>query len=152
MAGTNAVALKEILLAKLQAAPALAGVQLTYGWPGQDIERERVWFGRITGTQKYRGIGAQAMKPRDETLILKVYVEVELDGDGGPEAQHGADVRAQTLGQALEDAIASDPGLTSSGSGPRWAGVVGVALEGGATTTGRYAQLIYDLQFFSRLR
>lgn len=151
MAGTNAVAVKEMLLAALKVAPALAGVQVAYAWPGQDLQRERVYLGRVFGPQNYRGLGPTP-KPRDELLTVKVYVEVDLVGDAGADAQHEADLRARELGGALEDAIAADPSLGSSAPGPHRAAIAVVALDGGETTDGRYAQLVYDVQFFSRLR
>lgn len=111
MSGTNIVAAKAAILALLQAAPALAGVQVEYTFPGRTLERETIYGGKITFQQDYSTFASPTVtsgrQPRRETAVLSWHIEVRQADLDAP----GADLRAVQLGGVLEDIIASDPTL-----------------------------------------
>ncbi|MFJ8818207.1 hypothetical protein [Amycolatopsis thermoflava] len=111
MAGSNMVAAKAALIDKLAAAPELAGVQISYGWPGRTLERECIYGGRIRFTNEYLAFAAAGVNdgriPRLETATISLYVVVRaMDSD-----QHAADTRTVELGAVLENLLAADPRL-----------------------------------------
>lgn len=110
MAGTNAVAAKQALVAKLAALPGLSGVQVAYSWPGSRAERECVHGGKVTFDQNpaaYRGGGRQ---PRNEDVTVLIHVVVHKPGA----TVEDTDTRAVEIGTVIEDAVAADPTLSGA--------------------------------------
>jgi hypothetical protein len=111
MAGTNSIDAKAAILAILKAAPALAGVQVEYVWPGRTIEREVIYGGKIQISNDYFTFASPQVgggrQPRLETATITWHIEVRhVDSD--PQA---ADERVVELGTVLEETIAADPTL-----------------------------------------
>ena len=107
MASTSRIiAVKDALLAILQADAELAGIQVTRGRPGDDLKDEAVWIGRAVGRHKPVAIRA-GRQPRDETFTVDVVVSV-LKAGGTIAA---AEDRAHALMDQVEDSVAADPKL-----------------------------------------
>ncbi len=104
MAGTNSVAAKKALIAKLQAAPELAGVQVTYSFPG-NIELTAIYGGRIRFDQDPMTFaGASGRYTREETATITLVLFVERpDKD---QAQADTDVAAMSA--VIENLLASN--------------------------------------------
>jgi hypothetical protein len=99
-------AVKSALLTALQLKPELEGVQLSYGWPGDALEREHIWIGNVTGTVRI-ALLSTGRKYRDDKFNVSVFVQAGLIG--GTEAE--AEERATQLLAALEDVLADDPSI-----------------------------------------
>ena len=103
MATTTIPAVKTAILALLQAASGLEGIQVEWGRPSKDAMRqESVWFDGTTSTQRAEAIGNQR---RDETYIIELVVSVALDGD---EAQ-ACELRMWAIVAAIETVIRQHP-------------------------------------------
>lgn len=94
----------------------LTGIQVTYGEPGDAIEREAVFVGNARGRHDIAGIKA-GRKARHEEFTVDVYFQVE-DPDG---TQEVAELRAWTLAKELEDLLADDPHIGLSPADVEWA-------------------------------
>lgn len=113
MAGTNAVAARQALIAKIRALeiPAAGGgaVQVAYSWPGRGAEREVVHGGTpVTFEQEPLTFRGGGRVPRDEQVTVPIVVVVAQPGA----TVENTDVRAAEIGGLIEDAIAADPTLT----------------------------------------
>lgn len=105
MAGTNSVAAKKAIIAKLQAAPELASLQVTYSFPG-NIELSCIYGGRIRFDQDPMSFvnPATGRITREETAtITLVLVVMRPDKD---QAQADTDVAA--LSAVVENLLASN--------------------------------------------
>jgi hypothetical protein len=105
-------AIKAVLLDSL--SDALPGTQVTYGFPGELVERECVWLGEVRGRNLLVTMGPPRVA-RDEEFDLHCYFDALLLA--GTQAE--AETRAFTMFAALEDAVADDPslgGLVSTGA------------------------------------
>lgn len=108
MAGTNAVAVKQQLVAALAALPALYGVQILYSQAQQrTVEREVVSLGETTFTHAWSAASGASRKPRDEQLTIELLIQVRQLGIDPVDA----DIRAQELGAAVEEWLADNPSL-----------------------------------------
>lgn len=111
MPGSNAVAAKAAIVARLQAAPALTGVQVAYAWPGKRVERECIFGTKIRWDDEYLAFAKAAGRmPRLETATITFVVFV-VDSSHDFEA---ADRRAVELGTVLEELVAGDPRLSDT--------------------------------------
>lgn len=113
MAGTAAVkakkALFDLLAAQTGVGEPLAGVQVTYSWPGKRLQREHIYFGKLHFEQEYSTFASSAVgggrQPRTEYATVTLYVAAKnIRSD-----QYAADLRVVALGEVLEDLIAADP-------------------------------------------
>lgn len=148
MAGTNAVAIKRALVAVLAAAPALEGVQVLYSGAVPDLEREAIYLGKATWTQRAAAMRSGGRLPRQEELVLEVHLFIALPGSTPEEAE----VRAQELGTVLEETLADDPaGVALSVAGTKLALVTAGELASEADDDAAYALLKYQLAFTSIL-
>ncbi|HVV37587.1 MAG TPA: hypothetical protein VHC63_13340 [Acidimicrobiales bacterium] len=101
-------AVKAALVALLSANGALAGVQISQGYPGESfIEREAIYTDRVTGRHEIANIKA-GRKQRDENYALTLVVSVVSDA---PEDVADVETRAFVLLQEIEDTLADDPSL-----------------------------------------
>jgi hypothetical protein len=108
---TNVVAVKVALLDYLRAErirPALEGVQIAYGYPARDIERELLYGGasRFTRTQEGMGGGMGGLAYR-ETVTVDLHIQVRIPG--GEVAQ--AETRAMEIATEVEEFLARNPRL-----------------------------------------
>lgn len=107
MAGSNTVAAKNAILAGLQGATGLVGVQVTYVWPGRTMERECLYGGKIHIEDQYLAFRSGLRVPRLETATIGWTVEVRhMDSDAA-----AGDARALALGAELENLLGADPTL-----------------------------------------
>jgi hypothetical protein len=146
MAGTNAVVAKRALVALMQAAPGLEGVQVTYGFPKEPL-REFVYCGRASSTVsplRFRANGARL--PRDEELTVDLIVTVIAPGG----TTEDAEARAVEIGTVVEEAIALDTQLSQM-PGLMIALVTGGTLDGDFDDEEAGARLIYQVHFRSEL-
>lgn len=109
MAGTNAVKVKQALVALLQAAPELEGIQVDYAFPGE-IERDCIYLGRVTFSQEFMAFKGATRMPRKEQANVSLYVRSYAPGV----KSEGAEERAAELGEVVEHILAADPRLESS--------------------------------------
>jgi hypothetical protein len=73
MATSTIPAVKAAIVSAIQARPALAGVQVTWGIPHDAISREWICVGDVIGSQDSAAIGQQR---RDESYTVQVIVNV----------------------------------------------------------------------------
>ncbi|SDN73814.1 hypothetical protein [Allokutzneria albata] len=147
MTHTRAVAVKTALYQRLSAAPELAGVDVAYSWDGSDVERERIYLGRITSTSTLAIFGGSPRIKRDEQLSVTLYIVVRIPGGTVAET----DARADELAAAVEELLTVDPGL-SGVQGLSYATVAGHELEYLLDDDGCTSVLAYRITCSSRLR
>ena len=109
MAGTNAYAAKNALLALIQADAAFANVQVEYSYPGLSHEmRESIWFdNEISGPVELVTMRGGAALKRGESLSTLLHIEVQKPG----ESVKNNEQRACVLGTAFEGVLAANPSL-----------------------------------------
>lgn len=146
MPGTNAVAAKKALIDALDAAPALADVQVAYAYPGHDPERELIHGGRVEGDHTYPVSGSGPRFKRDEDLTIKLHIVVSKPGA----TPYDVEVRCQEIGVVVEELIAGDPDLTGV-TGLLWTGITAVDLDSDSDDDGAIGVLTYDVGARSRL-
>lgn len=132
----------------LQARPALADVQISYGSPLPNPRREVIWLADVDGRQETRSLGRYA---RNEELTLTVYIDVLRVGAD----QQAATERAFVIAAELEDGLRNEPALTTyyTGAGQiAWAVVGGpLRLQERASDQDREALIEMSIQWFSRI-
>jgi hypothetical protein len=113
MVGTAAVkakkALFDMLAAQTGVGAPLAGVQVSYSWPGKRLEKEHIYFGKLHFDQEYSTFASAAVgggrQPRAEYATVTFYVAAKnIRSD-----QYAADLRVVELGEVAENLIAADP-------------------------------------------
>src|SRR5438445_11930788 len=108
MAGTNVVATKKALIAKLAAVPSLVGVQVDYAYNGRSVgaAREYLFGGSARSEHSLASFKtATTRMTRDEQVTLQVHIMVrDITRDAV-----AADGCAQAIGAVLEELLASDP-------------------------------------------
>lgn len=146
MSGTSAVTIKRALLARVQAAPLIVTdeVQTGYGPPlREDLKRECVYLGRVTFNHKPMAFKGSGRLARDEQGVAYLHVYVCLPGC----TQEDAEDRAQELGTAVEEEIASDPRM----GGALLVTVSGGELDSWTDDDAANAGLTYRVAFRSQL-
>lgn len=101
-------ALYGALLAGLTARPGLAGVMVTWGWPGRTPEREWLRIADTAFQQETHALGPT--RPRKETYDVDMVVSVIRSADGQREAVE----RAFALMAEVEDFLRLDPTVAST--------------------------------------
>lgn len=132
MATASIAALKAALITRLKARPGLAGVQVTWGIPSQDLNDEWIMVGDVDGTQEAVHLGALR---REEEYVLDIQVSVVRDM--AADAQTTAE-RAFALAAEIEDELRTDP---SVGGAVREAQVIGDGLIEPADGSQREARI-----------
>lgn len=95
---------------------ALSGVQVSYGWPGQDVARETVYIGKTRGAYEHAGFQA-GRKQREDRFTVDVWFVAANPGQATPLV---AEQRVETLFAALDTALADDPRIGNTVSGLSW--------------------------------
>lgn len=114
MAGTNVVAAKRALIARLAALPGLSGIQVVYTWPGKDPEREIIYGGRARMEQNFATFAAANSRiQRDELAVVTLHVEVSRP-DSDAEA---GDERVAALARVVEEDLAANRTLGGTVTG-----------------------------------
>lgn len=100
MTSADVSTLKRELLDHLRAEPSLAGVQIAYGYPARDVEREVIYggAGRFTRTIDSMGGGLGGVAYR-RAVTVDLHLQVRLPGGEVEEAEG----RVVELGGAIED-------------------------------------------------
>ena len=93
------------LVTRLAARAGLAGVQVSQYHPGDQVQPEAIFTGKVTGRHDISSIKA-GRKNRDETYDLDVVVSVLGSTDGKLET---AETRAFALLAEIEGELADDP-------------------------------------------
>lgn len=106
MAGTTAPTIKTKLVALLAERPALADVQVTYGFPGRSVERDSIWLGRVDAVNEIAGMRA-GTKSRNEEYSIEVVCAAMRLGENAEEAE----LRVTALAKQVEEEVADDPRL-----------------------------------------
>lgn len=150
MASTGFAAVKAALVEGLQALEDLNGVQVEYGWPGDDlVERERVFCGQARFAHEPASMRAGRVY-RNEQGELDVIVDVESVGGSAQDA----DLRAVAIGAVVEEFVADNPNLGNDTAGG--VTVNAVTMRGGAVLNayndrGALSRITYTLRWDARL-
>lgn len=142
MATSTVTAFKAALLSRLQARAGLSGVQVTYGWPNGQVQRESIMLGGVSGTQEFRTVGATQ---KMEEYSLTTYITVIREGSG---LQQNADERALALMAEVEAELRSD--LTVNNT-VLTAQVARFDLEPMASAESREARLTVTIDVIARI-
>lgn len=110
MATSTIPAFKSALIAQLTARPGLAGVQVSYGYPGPVPEIEYIWVADIQGRQELALAGRRS---RDETYSLTILIKTETTGISGAEQQTAVE-RAFALMAQIEAQLRTDPAVNGT--------------------------------------
>lgn len=150
MAGTNVVAAKKALIAKIAAldlgGDQAGGVQVAYSWPGRNAEREVVHGGLATFDQNPLAFRGGGRCPRQEDVTVEIHVAIAIPGG----KEEDVDTRAVEIGTVIEEAVAADPTLADAPN-LKIARVDGGELETGFNDDGASALLTYRIILKSTL-
>ena len=146
MSRSQAAVVKAAVVSLLTDRLTLEGVQVAYAHPGGRVASKRiVYCGRVTSTSTIATMRA-GRKTRDEELRVEVHIEVVGDGLD----QETVDDDALSIGGELEDALADDPRLGTTGE-LQWLTVAETELLPFQTDQGRAAALTITLTIRARL-
>lgn len=101
MGSSAVVNVKKALRDLLQANPLLDGVQVSYFWPGDTVERDAVFFGDASFTHEPAGMRT-GRTPRNETAEIEVVCQKVVVGEDAEECEE----RCLDMGQAVEQTVA----------------------------------------------
>lgn len=139
-------AVKRQLIDWLKARPELNGIQVEYVWPGHALDRECVYGGKPTSTQKY-AVMTSGRKPRDERSLIPVRIEVIRKGAEVRET----DERVEEIAAILENLLADNVTLGGSVSGLRYGGVVSFDSDWDVYDETAESTATLEIEFSSRL-
>lgn len=138
MDGTPALDAKRAVIGRLAEAPAMAGVQVAYAFPGKSVERECVYGGGVRWTRQSAGDdGHRELWLQASTVGL--YVRVFEPGASVEET----DARAEELGLVLEELLETDRQLAG---GLTVAGITGGTADYGVDDDGPVSILHYQVR------
>ncbi|MGE3620748.1 MAG: hypothetical protein AB7L84_09825 [Acidimicrobiia bacterium] len=81
-------------------------MQVTFGWPGPDLEDECVWVGSSTGARSVQALRSARKRVHDE-FDVDVWIAVTTPGA----SQEQAHERCEELAGFVCDVVAGDPHL-----------------------------------------
>jgi hypothetical protein len=97
---------KRLLVDALESV--VAPVPLAYGEPARDLEAEHAWLGDIQGPVRLLAFkAANARIGREHDLTVQLHIRITGRGDSA----EVADTRAEEIGDAVINHLASDPQL-----------------------------------------
>lgn len=102
------------LIVRLQQDPALSGVSVWHGWPGDsDVSAEMLWTGEITGDCDIPVLtGSESRHPRSDEWQIDWYSRVAGAAATSPQqAVAVAHDRLASIAGAVENLAADDPTL-----------------------------------------
>lgn len=142
MTVTEALAAKKALFDRLTALVVkplpLAGVQVSYAWPGRSPQREVVYGGGVRFTRASAGHDGQ----RElwlETAIVGLYVRVTKSGVDVADT----DARAVEIARVVETLLEDEPRLAG---GFTYTGITGGSADYAADDNGPVSILAYQVQ------
>lgn len=139
-------AFKSALISALSARAGLAGVTVTYAWPGPSAKPEMVACSTSRSTQDFANIKA-GRKHRNEDAEVDVVVWV-FQGGGTPVASDVTEARSFAMAAEVEGELADDPTL---GGVCEWSRIARVEAELVPFEKGWASQLILTLAVRARL-
>lgn len=146
MASSIIVPTKTALITLLAARAGLSGVQVTFGWPGDDrAKKERIFTGRSYADQEQASLRA-GRRFRDETGNFDLVIQVESVGGSISDAE----TRILAIGQEVEECVADNKTLGGV-SGLNWAVITGWTLDDMYNDQGSLAELTYTITYNARL-
>lgn len=150
MAGSIVVECRRALVTLLQtrqgSGEGLEGVQVAYGYPGDDqVEKEAIFTGRASAEHAQTSLKA-GRRFRAETAQFDVLIQIRLED----ETVEDIEDRAFELGLELEECVADNKYLGEV-DGLNWAVVAGWEITTGMTDIGHLTQLIYSIRYNARL-
>ena len=123
MAGSIIASFKALLLAQMQAASSLNGLQITYGDPGEAMRRESIFLGDVdSGTQTPESFSTGARR-RVEDFTVDVILAIQSK----PTPQT-AEARALVLVNAVEQILVDSPQLGGSIAALQFCEVEGMSM------------------------
>ncbi len=144
---TNATAAKRALIDALAALPVLAGVQVAYGYPARDVERELIYGGASRFTRTLDGMGGgMGGLAYAETVTVDLHIQVRVPGGTVEEAEG----RTVELGAAVEEYLATH-GRLDDLPGLLYAAVTGGELGYALDDDGVTSALQLQVEFTSYL-
>lgn len=141
MASADIPAVKRALLEHLRAEPALQDVQIAYGYPARDLEREVLYGGasRYARTIDNLGMGGLAYR---RSITVDLHLQVRVPGGEVEDAE----ARVSELGGAVEAFLDANPQLDLAGllySGVT-SGELGYAIDDDAVTSALQLQVEFS--------
>lgn len=106
--GTTLVEFKSALVDALTARPGLDGVQISYGFPDEEVTDEAIWLQDANANDSIPTYRAGPSVKVEEQYTVIVACQV-LMGEGAP--QQDADQRAAELLAEVQQAVAENPRL-----------------------------------------
>lgn len=88
-------------------------IEVSYGWPGKNLERNHVWIDRTTGTVSF-DLAMAGRKLRDDEFTVRLIFQASGPGDSIAET----DARVESYCAAFEDLIAEYPFLSTDEDEP----------------------------------
>lgn len=148
MASSVVVALRNAVVTGLQALPALSAVQVTYGWPGDDLaQRQRIFTNRARAGHEPASL-RNGRTYRNEAGTFEVTIQVVTPASSAYEA----DTAAMTLGQSVEEYVADNrTALAATVTGLLWVRTDGFELTNLYNDTGYISELTYTIRYSARL-
>lgn len=108
MSTADVATVKRALLDYLRAEPALAGVQIAYGYPARDVERELLYGGAGRYSRTIDSMGGGMGGVAYQTIVtVDLHTQVRIPGGTVEEAE----TRVIELGAAVEDFLDRNPQL-----------------------------------------
>lgn len=148
MASSVIVALRQAVITGLQAQAGLSGVQVTYGWPGDDLaQRTRIFTNRARAEQSPASLRA-GRTYRDEAGSFDVIIQVaQVAGSA-----YDADTTAIGLGLVVEEWIADNrTAVVASVPGLLFITAGGWELRNLYNDAGSLTELTYAIDYRARL-
>jgi hypothetical protein len=150
MAVTAAFSVKRALVAALRELPNLDGIQISYGWPGDDkAEGERIFVGRARVDQEPGPMKTGRVHRREEGTV-EVMVFARAVGGTSEEAE----ARVEELAREVEECVADNRNLgndLAAGITVNETTMRGVDVQAGYNSEGHMAQATYSLQWTAYL-
>jgi hypothetical protein len=143
--GTTIVAVKRALRDGLALRPALQGVLVNYGDPGDRGRREQIWMGRIQRADQEPVALRQGRRKRDEDYDLWVHIDV-----ASKVTPEDNEARAIEIVQEVESLLADDPSIGNV-PGVLWAVVSQMRLNTVETADGPSTSAIVTVNVRGRL-
>lgn len=141
---STAFVYKAALLEALKDLPAFDGVQVTYGWPGRNTEREFLFLGEITWSDEHWT--SVSARQREENYEIRTICNVQKPGGSDQEASE----RAGELIGALEVYLRGHP-LPVTGARSVTVGIVPKSVKAGPYDAGAEAQFEVGIAVSARI-
>lgn len=143
MPGTNIVAIKRALIAKISEIPALSSVQVLYGW-NRNVERECVFSSNSTFEREISDMGNDPA----ETAVVPIHVLVSAPG----KTEEENEARAVEIGGLIEAALTADPRLGDAVPGLLITEIESGQLGSAPEDENMISELVYRISVLSHLR